>query len=64
MEACMGTKEERLAKFADPSRRQALKDNLPSTATAPIGTVTILLSFGQHRAVPRDVGISSCRTER
>mgnify|MGYP003987927023 CR=1 FL=1 len=42
MEACMGTKEERLAKFADPSRRQGLKDNLPATATAPLGTVTIL----------------------
>ncbi|MFQ3314620.1 MAG: N-acyl-D-amino-acid deacylase [Candidatus Poriferisodalaceae bacterium] len=42
MQACMGTKEERLAKFADPSRRQGLKDNLPATATAPLGTVTIL----------------------
>lgn len=42
MEACMGDKEERLAKFADPARRQALKDNPPSTATAPLGTVTIL----------------------
>ena len=42
MQACMGTKEERLTKFADPSRRQGLKDNLPATATAPLGTVTIL----------------------
>jgi N-acyl-D-amino-acid deacylase len=42
MQACMGTTEERLAKFADPARRQGLKDNLPATATAPIETVTIL----------------------
>ncbi len=42
MEACMGTKEERLAKLGDPDRRQALKDTLPRVATAPIETVTIL----------------------
>jgi N-acyl-D-amino-acid deacylase len=42
MEACMGTKEERLAKLADPGRRQALRDNLPMVATAPIEKVTIL----------------------
>jgi len=42
MEACMGDKAERLAKMADPSRRQALKDTLPRTATAPLETVTIL----------------------
>lgn len=42
MRACMGTKEERLAKFADPARRQGLKDNLPATATAPLESVTVL----------------------
>ncbi|WP_420446304.1 N-acyl-D-amino-acid deacylase family protein [Candidatus Poriferisodalis sp.] len=42
MEACMGDKDERLAKMSDPSRRQALKDTLPRTATAPLETVTIL----------------------
>ena len=42
MEACMGDKAERLAKMSDPSRRQALKDTLPRTATAPLETVTIL----------------------
>ena len=42
MNACMGDKAERLAKFADPERRQGLRDNLPATATAPLETVTIL----------------------
>lgn len=42
MDACMGTKEERLAKLGDPDRRQALKDTLPRVATAPLETVTIL----------------------
>ncbi|MEL7156385.1 MAG: amidohydrolase family protein [Actinomycetota bacterium] len=42
MEATVGSKEERLAKLADPARRQALKDNLPSVATAPVETVTVL----------------------
>ena len=42
MEATVGSKEERLAKLSDPARRQALKDNLPATATAPLETVTVL----------------------
>ncbi len=42
LEATMGSVEERKAKLADPARRQGLKDNLPSVATAPIGTVTVL----------------------
>ena len=42
MEATMGSKAERLAKLGDPARRQALKDNLPKIATAPLETVTIL----------------------
>ncbi len=42
MEATTGSFEERLAKLADPARRQALQDNLPKTATAPIDTVTVL----------------------
>jgi len=42
MEVCMGTKEERLAKMADPARRQALKDNQPYVAVASLDTVTVL----------------------
>jgi N-acyl-D-aspartate/D-glutamate deacylase len=42
MELCLGSKEERLAKFADAGRRQALKDNLPMVATAALDKVTIL----------------------
>lgn len=42
LDACMGDKAERLAKFSDPSRREALRNNLPRTATAPIETITVL----------------------
>jgi N-acyl-D-amino-acid deacylase len=42
MEATTGTVEERLHKLADPARRQGLKDNMPSVATAPLETVTVL----------------------
>ena len=42
MNACMGDKAERLAKFADPDRREGLRTNMPSTATAPIEAVTVL----------------------
>ncbi len=42
MEATTGTVEERLHKLADPGRRQALKDKMPSVATAPIDSVTVL----------------------
>lgn len=42
MEATTGTVAERLAKLADPTRRAALQANLPSTATAPLETVTVL----------------------
>jgi N-acyl-D-aspartate/D-glutamate deacylase len=42
MEATTGTVTERLAKLADPARRQAMQDNLPSVATAPIESVTVL----------------------
>jgi N-acyl-D-aspartate/D-glutamate deacylase len=41
-EATTGTKEERLRKLADPARRQALKDDLPKVASAPLDTVTVL----------------------
>lgn len=58
MEACMGTKEERLAKFADPSRRQGLKDNLPATATAPLGTVTILSPRSDSTERYREMSVS------
>jgi len=42
MEATTGTVEERLYKLADPARRQGLKDKMPSVATAPLETVTVL----------------------
>ncbi len=42
LEATLGTVEERLAKLGDPARRQALKDTMPSIATAPLDTVTVL----------------------
>ena len=42
LDACMGSKEERLAKFADPGRRAGLREQLPRTATASIGSVTVL----------------------
>ena len=42
MEATTGSVEERLHKLSDPQRRQALKDNPPSIATAPLETVTVL----------------------
>jgi N-acyl-D-amino-acid deacylase len=42
MEATTGTVAERLHKLADPDRRAALKEHLPSVATAPLATVTIL----------------------
>ena len=41
-EATTGTFEERLAKLADPARRQALKDQLPKVATGPLDAVTVL----------------------
>ncbi|MGF1598878.1 MAG: amidohydrolase family protein [Acidimicrobiales bacterium] len=42
LEATLGTVEERLHKLGDPARRQALKETLPSIATAPLDTVTVL----------------------
>ena len=42
MEATTGSVAERLAKLADPGRRQGLKDQPPSVATAAIETVTVL----------------------
>ena len=35
-EATTGTRDERLAKLADPARRAALRDKLPITATGPL----------------------------
>ena len=46
-EATTGTLEERLAKLADPGRRQALKDFPPVTATVPIPEITILAARGE-----------------
>ncbi len=42
MEATTGSREERKFKLGDPDRRQGLKDNLPSIATASLGAVTVL----------------------
>ena len=42
LEATLGTVAERRHKLGDPERRQALKDTLPSIATAPLDTVTVL----------------------
>jgi N-acyl-D-amino-acid deacylase len=41
-EATTGSFDERLRKLADPARRQALKDDLPRVASAPLETVTVL----------------------
>ena len=40
-EATTGTLEERIAKLGDPARRQALKEQLPQTATGPIQGIVI-----------------------
>ncbi len=40
-EATIGTLEERKAKLADPARRQALKDQMPATATGPLPGIVI-----------------------
>ncbi len=40
-EATTGTREERLRKLADPARRQALKDQMPATATGPLPGIVI-----------------------
>ena len=42
MEATTGTLDEKRYKLADPGRRAGLSDKLPATATAPIGTITVL----------------------
>jgi N-acyl-D-aspartate/D-glutamate deacylase len=41
-EATTGSHEERLRKLADPARRPALKDDLPTIASGPLETVTVL----------------------
>jgi len=41
-DATLGTREERLAKLADPARREALRSNLPVTATVPIEAIVIV----------------------
>ncbi|TXH48604.1 MAG: aminoacylase [Burkholderiaceae bacterium] len=40
-EATVGTLEERKAKLGDPARRQALKDQMPATATGPLPGIVI-----------------------
>ena len=41
-EATTGSREERKRKLADPARRQALKDNMPITATGPLPDIVIV----------------------
>jgi N-acyl-D-aspartate/D-glutamate deacylase len=41
-DATTGTLAERKAKLADPARRQALKDNMPITATGPLPDIAII----------------------
>lgn len=41
-EATTGTTAEKLAKLADPARRQRLRDEMPQTATAPLPSITVL----------------------
>jgi len=41
-DATTGTLAERKAKLADPARRQALRDNLPITATGPLPQIAIV----------------------
>lgn len=41
-EATTGTVEERKAKLGDPARRQALKDQMPITATGPLDGIVIV----------------------
>ncbi|NNL85426.1 MAG: amidohydrolase family protein [Myxococcales bacterium] len=41
-DATLGSKEERLAKLADPARREDLRNNLPVTATVPIRDIVIV----------------------
>ncbi len=41
-DATTGTQAERLAKLADPVRRQALKDNMPRNATGPLRDIVIV----------------------
>jgi len=40
-EATTGSREDRLAKLADPNRRPALRENLPRTATGPLPDIII-----------------------
>jgi N-acyl-D-aspartate/D-glutamate deacylase len=41
-DATTGTLEERKQKLGDPGRRQALKDNMPQTATGPLTDIVIV----------------------
>ena len=41
-DATTGTREERKDKLADPSRRQALRDNMPITAIGPLPDIVIV----------------------
>jgi N-acyl-D-amino-acid deacylase len=41
-EATTGTLEEKLEKLADPARREALRNNLPRTVTAPLEQTVVL----------------------
>ena len=57
MEATTGSVGERLAKLADPDRRQGLKDQPPTVATAPHRDGhRAVAPLAVHGAVPGDVG--------
>ena len=57
-EATTGTFDDRLRKLGDPERRQALRDNLPRVASAPLASVTVLSpkSAGTMRFKEMSVG--------
>ncbi|MFT7599675.1 MAG: N-acyl-D-amino-acid deacylase [Acidimicrobiales bacterium] len=57
MEATLGTVEERKHKLGDPARRQGLKDNLPSIATASLGAVTVLAPRTQETEQFREMSV-------
>ncbi len=50
-EATTGTFEERMAKLSDPARRQALRDQMPVTATGPLPGIVITGPKRAHNQV-------------
>ena len=60
-EATLGSKEERLAKLADPARREALRKNRPVTATVAIEDIVIVEPQSDETEAYRDhtVGLAA-----